>query len=142
LLIFQAALVLGIVLFNLGFLITSSEENEPRAAMMAGVLPVFLIGLELGIFLVDVGLIIPFCRYGDAGGCRVASGAVIYFLCRRTGPNQWALEGTVRWKLNAEICFGYWGKVGTDCNVGMQVSPWSQVRTVPHRILISLVVRN
>jgi zinc transporter ZupT len=38
LLIFQAVLVMGIVLFTLGFLITSLKENEMRAAMMAGVL--------------------------------------------------------------------------------------------------------
>ena len=50
LLIFQAALVLGIVLFNLSFLITSLKENEHRAAMMAGALSVFLIGMELGIY--------------------------------------------------------------------------------------------
>ena len=50
LLIFQAALVLGIVLFTLGFLFTSLKENEHRAAMMAGALSVFLIGMELGIY--------------------------------------------------------------------------------------------
>jgi len=42
----------------------------------------------------------------------------------------------------AETCFGYWGKVGTDCNVCMRVCPWSHARTFPHRAVISLVVRN
>ena len=51
-------------------------------------------------------------------------------------------NGTERWKLNAETCFGYWGKVGTDCNVCMRVCPWSHARTFPHRVVISLVVRN
>ena len=51
-------------------------------------------------------------------------------------------NGTLRWKLNAETCFGYWGKVGTDCNVCMRVCPWSHARTFPHRAVISLVVRN
>ena len=51
-------------------------------------------------------------------------------------------NGTKRWKLNAETCFGYWAKVGTDCNVCMRVCPWSHARTFPHRVVISLVVRN
>ena len=53
-----------------------------------------------------------------------------------------AVNGTERWMLNAETCFGYWGKVGTDCNVCMRVCPWSHARTFPHRAVISLVVRN
>ncbi len=56
--------------------------------------------------------------------------------------DQHEVNGTVRWKLNAETCFGYWGKVGTDCNVCMRVCPWSHPRTFPHRMVISLVVRN
>ncbi len=56
--------------------------------------------------------------------------------------DQHEFNGTVRWKLNAETCFGYWGKVGTDCNVCMRVCPWSHARTFPHRVVISLVVRN
>jgi len=51
LLIFQTALVSGIALFTLSFLITSLKEHEPRAAMMAGALCVFLIGMELGIYV-------------------------------------------------------------------------------------------
>ena len=52
------------------------------------------------------------------------------------------VNGSLRWKLNAETCFGYWAKAGTDCNVCMRVCPWSHPRTLPHRIVISLVVRN
>ena len=51
-------------------------------------------------------------------------------------------NGIVRWKLNAETCFAYWAKVGTDCNVCMRVCPWSHPRTFPHRVVIALVVRN
>jgi len=51
-------------------------------------------------------------------------------------------NGTLRWKLNAESCFGYWAKAGTDCNVCMRVCPWSHPRTMPHRVVISMVVRN
>ena len=52
------------------------------------------------------------------------------------------VNGSLRWKLTAETCFGYWAKVGTDCNVCMRVCPWSHPRTFPHRVVISLVVRN
>lgn len=39
--------------------------------------------------------------------------------------------GTLRWKINPETCFEYWGKVGTDCSVCMGVCPFSR----PHRSL-------
>ncbi len=55
---------------------------------------------------------------------------------------QQEVNGTLRWKLNAETCFGYWAKAGTDCNICMRVCPWSHPRTFPHRVVISLVVRN
>jgi reductive dehalogenase len=55
---------------------------------------------------------------------------------------QAVVNGTVRWKLNAETCFDYWGKVGTDCNVCMRVCPWSHARTFPHRLIVALITRN
>lgn len=56
--------------------------------------------------------------------------------------DQVEVNGTRRWKLNAETCFEYWGKVGTDCNVCMRVCPWSHARTFPHRLIVSMVSRN
>jgi reductive dehalogenase len=55
---------------------------------------------------------------------------------------QTEVNGTLRWKLNAETCFDYWGKIGTDCNVCMRVCPWSHARTFPHRLIVKLVSRN
>ncbi len=52
------------------------------------------------------------------------------------------VNGTLRWKLNAETCFDYWGKVGTDCNVCMRVCPWSHANTFPHKIIRTLITRN
>ena len=52
------------------------------------------------------------------------------------------VNGTLRWKLNAETCFDYWGKIGTDCNVCMRVCPWAHARTFPHRLIVKLVSRN
>jgi hypothetical protein len=52
------------------------------------------------------------------------------------------VNGTLRWKLNAETCFDYWGRVGTDCNVCMRVCPWSHASTFPHKVIRSLITRN
>jgi reductive dehalogenase len=52
------------------------------------------------------------------------------------------VNGTLRWKLNGETCFDYWGKIGTDCNICMRVCPWSHARTFPHRLIVELVSRN
>ena len=51
-------------------------------------------------------------------------------------------NGTLRWKLNAETCFDYWGKVGTDCNICMRVCPWGHADTFPHRLIRTLIIRN
>ncbi|MGD1968175.1 MAG: reductive dehalogenase domain-containing protein [Desulfobacterales bacterium] len=56
--------------------------------------------------------------------------------------DQAKVNGTLRWKLNAETCFDYWGKVGTDCNVCMRVCPWSHANTFPHKIIRFLISRN
>jgi len=52
------------------------------------------------------------------------------------------VNGTLRWKLNAETCFDYWGKVGTDCNICMRVCPWSHANTFPHKFIRALITRN
>jgi hypothetical protein len=52
------------------------------------------------------------------------------------------VNGVFKWKLNAESCFEYWAKVGTDCCLCMRVCPWSHPRTVPHRLITELVSRN
>lgn len=52
------------------------------------------------------------------------------------------VNGTLRWKLNVETCFDYWGRIGTDCCLCMRVCPWSHPRTLPHRLITELVVRN
>jgi hypothetical protein len=94
LLIFQAVLVFGIVLFTLSFLIASLKENEHRAALMAAALSGLLIGMELCIyFLYTLGFFFHIAGMLVLVGAWVATGAAIYFLCRRTGPNQRTLKG-------------------------------------------------
>lgn len=52
------------------------------------------------------------------------------------------VNGSLRWKLNEETCFEYWGKVGTGCNICMRVCPWSHAGTFPHQLIKMLVSRN
>ncbi len=52
------------------------------------------------------------------------------------------VNGSRRWMLDAESCFTYWGKVGSDCNVCMRVCPWSHADTFPHRFVKQLITRN
>jgi hypothetical protein len=52
------------------------------------------------------------------------------------------VNGSLRWKLNDETCFGYWQKVATDCAVCMRVCPWSHARTFPHKLIVNAVSRN
>jgi reductive dehalogenase len=56
--------------------------------------------------------------------------------------DQTVVNGTLRWKLNEQTCFDYWGKIGTDCNICMRVCPWSHARTFPHKLIVEMVTRN
>jgi reductive dehalogenase len=56
--------------------------------------------------------------------------------------DQKEVNGTRRWKLSAETCFDYWGKVGTDCNICMRVCPWSHANTLPHKLIRALITHN
>ncbi len=51
-------------------------------------------------------------------------------------------NGSLRWKTNAETCFAYWGRIGTDCCICMKVCPWSHARTWPHRLIVWMISRN
>jgi len=51
-------------------------------------------------------------------------------------------NGTLKWKLDEETCFGYWAKAGTDCCICMKVCPWTHARTFPHKLVVWLITRN
>jgi reductive dehalogenase len=44
-------------------------------------------------------------------------------------------RGMKRWKLNEESCFGFWGKIGTDCCVCMAVCPFSRPYRTIHKVV-------
>jgi reductive dehalogenase len=83
---------------------------------------------------VDIG-VVDFCRIcKKCAHCCPSSSIPL--------GDQEEANGTFRWKLNAETCFDYWGKVGTDCNICMRVCPWSHASTLPHQLIRSLIARN
>jgi reductive dehalogenase len=48
-------------------------------------------------------------------------------------------SGVLRWKINAETCFTYWCKVGTDCGRCMAVCPYSHPDTLLHNLVRFLI---
>ena len=53
------------------------------------------------------------------------------------------LHGGVRkWKLDADSCFDFWGKVGTDCSICMGICPFSRPDTPLHRAVRWTVARS
>ena len=50
-------------------------------------------------------------------------------------------RGLERWKLNAETCFEYWGRVGTDCCICMAICPYSRPNRTIHRF-VRYMLRN
>ena len=51
-------------------------------------------------------------------------------------------NGALKWKLDADSCFEYWTKVGTDCSICMAVCPYSRPNTPLHRIVRWYVARS
>jgi reductive dehalogenase len=51
-------------------------------------------------------------------------------------------NGVEKWKLDEESCFGYWAKVGTDCNICMAICPYSRPNRSFHRLTRWMVRRS
>jgi reductive dehalogenase len=51
-------------------------------------------------------------------------------------------KGALKWKLDADSCFDYWGKVGTDCSICMAVCPFSRPDTPLHKVVRWFVARS
>jgi reductive dehalogenase len=113
---------------RIGYLVT--KELGPRVRLGAVTTGLPLIPDKP----VDIG-IEAFCRVCNKCAICCPSGSI-------PSGDQAEVNGTLRWKLNEETCFAFWGKIGTDCNVCMRVCPWSHARTFPHKIIVELVSRN
>ena len=44
-------------------------------------------------------------------------------------------NGSLRWTINAEACYRYWTRVGTDCGVCMRVCPYAHADTLHHNLI-------
>ncbi len=115
-------------LSRMGYLIT--KDFGPRVRLSAVTTDIPLITDKP----VDIG-VEEFCRH-----CRKC--AVCCPSQSIPMDEQVEVNGTLRWKINEETCYEYWGKVGTDCNVCMRVCPWSHSRTFPHSLIMSMITRN
>ena len=114
---------------RLGYLIT--KELGPRVRLGAVMTDLPLIPDKP----VDIG-VEDFCRICKKCAVCCPSNSIPVV------KDQTVVNGSLRWKLNDETCFEYWGKIGTDCNVCMRVCPWSHARTFPHKIILELITRN
>jgi hypothetical protein len=83
---------------------------------------------------VDIG-VEDFCKICKKCAVCCPSGSILH-------GDPGVFNGTQRWKLNAETCFEYWAKIGSDCNICMRVCPWSHARTFPHRFIAWMITRN
>lgn len=52
------------------------------------------------------------------------------------------VNGIEKWKLDAESCFDYWGRVGTDCSICMGVCPFSRPNRGLHRLVRWMIRRS
>ena len=55
---------------------------------------------------------------------------------------QTVVNGLKRWMLDAESCFDYWGKVGTDCCICMAICPFNRPNRSIHRLVRWLLRRS
>ena len=51
------------------------------------------------------------------------------------GDRQAYPDGTLRWRINAERCFTYWTRIGTDCGRCMAVCPYSHPDHAFHNLI-------
>lgn len=52
------------------------------------------------------------------------------------------VNGAAKWAMDAERCFDYWGRIGTDCSICMGVCPFSRPDRGLHRLARRLIRRS
>lgn len=115
-------------LSRMGYLITKDFGPRVRLSAVTTDLPL------VPDSPVDIG-VEDFCKVCEKCAACCPSNSI------PTGERE-EVNGTLRWKLNEQTCFAYWGKIGTDCNICMRVCPWSHPRTLPHRLISAMIARN
>jgi len=94
--------------------------------------------VRLGVVTTDLPLI-PDQRDEDTSVidfCRICQ------KCAETCPSQSIpledreeIDGALRWRINADSCFRYWNRVGTDCGRCMAVCPYSHPNNPAHNLV-------
>jgi ferredoxin len=94
--------------------------------------------VRLGVVTTDLPLI-PDQRDDDTSVidfCRICQ------KCAETCPSQSIplgdreeIDGALRWRINADSCFCYWNRVGTDCGRCMVVCPYSHPNNAAHNLV-------
>jgi reductive dehalogenase len=98
------------------------------------------LGLRLGVVTTDMPLAHdPPVDIGVQSFCEVCK------VCAEACPiaaipygDKEEVNGTLRWKLDAERCYRYWHAAGTDCALCMTACPWTQRRNWFHRRVADL----
>ena len=149
----RVALQLGYLIRSLGYPARAHIDGNyrviaPLAARDAGLGEIGRMGLlmtpelgprvRLGVVTTDLPLI-PDQRDDDTSGidfCRICQ------KCAETCPGQSIptgdraeIDGASRWRINADSCFRYWNRVGTDCARCMAVCPYSHPNNPVHNLV-------
>lgn len=94
--------------------------------------------VRLGVVTTDLPLI-PDQRDDDTSVldfCRICQKCVETCPSRSipTGDRE-EIDGALRWRINADSCFHYWNRVGTDCGRCMAVCPYSHPNNPAHNLV-------
>ena len=94
--------------------------------------------VRLGVVTTDLPLI-PDQRDGDTSVidfCRICQKCVETCPSRSipTGDRE-EIDGALRWRIDADSCFHYWNRVGTDCGRCMAVCPYSHPNNAAHNLV-------
>ncbi len=73
--------------------------------------------------------VIDFCLHCQKCAAVCPSSAIPF------GDRQDYEDGTLRWKINAERCYTYWTKIGTDCGRCMAVCPYAHPDSFLHNLI-------
>ena len=149
----RVALQLGYLIRWLGYAARAHIDGNyrvvaPLVARDAGLGDIGRMGLlmtpelgprvRLGVVTTDLPLI-PDQRDEDTSVldfCRICQ------KCAETCPGQSIplgdreeIDGALRWRINANSCFRYWNRVGTDCGRCMAVCPYSHPNNAAHNLV-------
>jgi ferredoxin len=94
--------------------------------------------VRLGVVTTDVGLIID--------GRKPDRATIDFCLtCKKCAENcpsksipfgeREMIDGALRWRIDADRCFGYWNMIGTDCGRCMAVCPFSHPDSLVHNLV-------